>query len=454
MSKPRVKPLTLCAHQFEQIANESSTNTKQILMSHFVSMMDPYTAQTFKYLLNLTYNPFKKYGIRDLSMVSPNQEDKTIDNETLLFNQFTRLIYELETHNINDELRQKTINFLNRMPEPYHTMFKQIILKDLRLNCGATLINKALGNIIPTFEVQLAKNIEAVKDKQLQGNCMAVTEKLDGMRLIAIRRGRNAWTFYSRQGKEVEGLVEVEQALSHFNCQDMVLDGELLYNDDSLSTADRYKATMKEARKKGTKKNLTFHVFDGLELDDFEAGGTMTAYGVRRQQLIKLFTEVIQAGQYSPSVKLLPILYMGDDLAEVHRIVDHLVANGSEGGMINLVEAPYMCKRNGGLLKVKQFKDADVRVCSIVEGTGKNRDKLGSIVVEFEHNGDLHRCEVGSGFSDEEREEYWQHPEMLNNKIVTVKYFEVTQNKSGDYGLRFPVWLGRIRHDKTEISMH
>ena len=103
MSKPRVEPLTLCAHQFEQIANESSTNTKQILMSHFVSMMDPYTAQTFKYLLNLTYNPFKKYGIRDLSMVSPNQEDKTIDNETLLFNQFTRLIYELETHNINDE---------------------------------------------------------------------------------------------------------------------------------------------------------------------------------------------------------------------------------------------------------------------------------------------------------------------------------------------------------------
>lgn len=454
MSQPGMGPLSLCAHQFEQIANEPSTNSKQILMSHFVSMMDYHTAQIFKYLLNVTYNPFRKYGIRDLSMVSPNRHATKISDEKPLLREFVRLIDELETHNINDKLRHKTVKFLNKLPDPYHTMFKQIILKDLRLNCGATLINKALGNIIPVFEVQLAKNLEAVKDEQLQGNYMAVTEKLDGMRLIAIKRGNGSWIFYSRQGKEVEGLVEVEQALVHFNCQDIVLDGELLYHDETLSTADRYKATMKEARKKGVKKNLTFHVFDGLELEDFEAGGTMTAYGVRRQRLIKLFTETIQAGFHSPYVKLLPILYMGDDLAEVHRIVDQLVANGSEGGMINLFEAPYMCKRNGGLLKVKQFKDADVRVCGVVEGTGKNQEKLGSIVVEFEHEGGLHRCEVGSGFSDDEREEYWQYPEALNGKIVTVKYFEVTQNRNGDYGLRFPVWLSRIRHDKTDISMH
>lgn len=454
MSQSEIGCLSLCALQFEQIANEPSTNAKMSLMSHFVGMMTPYTARTFKYLLNLTYNPFKKYGIRDLSMASPNLNVTEPLDEKQLLREFIYLVNELEANHINEKLRSKTVRFLNKLPDPYHTLFKQIILKDLRLNCGATLINKALGNIIPTFEVQLAQNLEAVKDEKLQGNYMAVTEKLDGMRLIAIKRGNSAWAFYSRQGKEVEGLAEIEQTLDQFDCQDIVLDGELLYHDDTLSTADRYKATMKEARKKGAKKNLTFHVFDGLPLEDFETGGTMTAYGIRRQRLIQLFTDVIQKGLQSPYVKLLPILYMGDNLVDVHQVVDQLVANGSEGGMINLFEAPYLCKRNGGLLKVKQFKDADVRVCQVLEGTGKNQGKLGSIIVEFEHNGASHRCEVGSGFHDEERELYFQHPEMLEGKIVTVKYFEITQNKKGDYGLRFPVWLDRIRHDKTEISMH
>ena len=44
---------------------------------------------------------------------------------------------------------------------------------------------------------------------------------------------------------------------------------------------------------------------------------------------------------------------------------------------------------------------------------------------------------------------------LVLNKIVTIGYFEVSQNsKTKEYSLRFPTWKGIIRNDKTEISMY
>ena len=41
--------------------------------------------------------------------------------------------------------------------------------------------------------------------------------------------------------------------------------------------------------------------------------------------------------------------------------------------------------------------------------------------------------------------------ELLLNKIVTIKYFEVTKDSKTDkYGLRFPTWTHRIRDDKDD----
>ena len=67
----------------------------------------------------------------------------------------------------------------------------------------------------------------------------------------------------------------------------------------------------------------------------------------------------------------------------------------------------------------------------------------------------LHECNCGSGFTDSERITYFENKELLIGKIVTIRYFEVTQNETTKgYGLRFPTWTGVIRDDKDEISMH
>ena len=46
---------------------------------------------------------------------------------------------------------------------------------------------------------------------------------------------------------------------------------------------------------------------------------------------------------------------------------------------------------------------------------------------------------VGSGWSQDERITYYNDPQSLIGKTITVQYFEESQNKAGEWSLRFPV---------------
>ena len=62
------------------------------------------------------------------------------------------------------------------------------------------------------------------------------------------------------------------------------------------------------------------------------------------------------------------------------------------------------------------------------------KEVLSNVVIEHKGN----KVSVGSGFSIEEREYYKNNPNEILNKIITVKYFEETQNQNGAWSLRFP----------------
>ena len=89
----------------------------------------------------------------------------------------------------------------------------------------------------------------------------------------------------------------------------------------------------------------------------------------------------------------------------------------------------------------------DLPVVRVDRGTGRNKDRLGKVYVDFKGN----EVGVGSGFTDEQRDYFWNNPEEILNKIIEVKYKEETKNKDGTESLQFPVFV-RIRDDKSEIS--
>ena len=72
--------------------------------------------------------------------------------------------------------------------------------------------------------------------------------------------------------------------------------------------------------------------------------------------------------------------------------------------MIKDVDAPYTCKRSHAWLKAKPFIEVTLEVVDVEEGTGRNEGRLGAVVCEGLDDGRRYSVNVGSGFSDANRD--------------------------------------------------
>ena len=69
----------------------------------------------------------------------------------------------------------------------------------------------------------------------------------------------------------------------------------------------------------------------------------------------------------------------------------------------------------------------------------ENKNILSSVIIKHK---DSH-VNVGSGFSIEERMEYYKHPHEIIGKTISVQYFEESYDtKKQKYSLRFPIYKG------------
>jgi len=125
--------------------------------------------------------------------------------------------------------------------------------------------------------------------------------------------------------------------------------------------------------------------------------------------------------------------------------------NGWEGVMLRK-NVPYKGKRSKDLLKVKTFHDAEYEVLDVEmgpfryvkDGAECEEDMLSCVYISHKN----HLVRVGSGFTIEERQNFYRNPELIKGKIITCQYFEETKNQQGGISLRFPTFKflhGNIR---------
>ena len=137
-------------------------------------------------------------------------------------------------------------------------------------------------------------------------------------------------------------------------------------------------------------------------------------------------------------IDIVDMFYEGTDQSEIWKWLDYAEHHDMEGLMLSL-DAPYECKRTKNLVKIKKFYDFDLQIIDCEEGTGRNKGRLGAFVVDYKGN----RVNVGSGFSDEERDKYWKNREELIGRVITVKYKEISRDKkTGLESLQFPIYCG------------
>jgi DNA ligase-1 len=82
-----------------------------------------------------------------------------------------------------------------------------------------------------------------------------------------------------------------------------------------------------------------------------------------------------------------------------------------------------------------------LEVTNVEEGTGRNEGRLGALVCSGIDDGKTIVVNVGSGFSDNDRIEFWTDRDSVIGQIVEVRADAITQNQDGTYSLRFPRFL-------------
>lgn len=320
-----------------------------------------------------------------------------------------------------------------------------LFTKGLKIGIDTKGVNKAIPKLIPEFNIMLADSY-AKNTKRVEGKEFILSTKLDGSRICVIKHG-DSLLLKTRQNKLYENLIEIEEDFK--SLPDGVYDGELLAIGEFNDSAEQYKETMKRSRVKGIKKGLKMVCYDYIEnVDDFYNGICKTKCIDRKNKL----KEILSVGKQF--IEYLEPLYIGKDIDKIGEFSNLAIQNKEEGIMCSIADAPYTCKRTKDLLKVKQFHDGDVLVTDVVEGDGRLKGTLGKIEVKFKYKGNIYTNFIGSGFNDDERNYYWLHRDEIINKVITIKYFEISKNKDGGYGFRFGTWQGKdyIRFDKEGID--
>lgn len=391
----------------------------------------------------LALDPMITFGLKQI----PEKTDE--DGPGLPWDSFTLAITGFVTRNVTGNTARDMIQTMMKSAtkREWNGWYRRILIKDLRCGVSEKTVNKVVEKkyaqyAIPVFGCQLAHD-SANHETKVSGKKL-IEVKLDGVRVITIVRADGRVDMFSRNGKELANFPHIAEQISQVVKQkgssksmDIVLDGEIM--------SSSFQDLMKQVHRKDNVEagDAVLNLFDVLPLADFEKG-IYNKDQTTRSSMVKFWVEQNQA--------LIPnVTYVANELVDLDteegqkrfkEINAQAIAGGYEGIMIKDIDAPYECKRSVAWLKLKPFIEVSLAVVAVEEGTGRNVGKLGALVCEGEDDGRQIRVNVGSGFTDSDRDSFWNHRRSLSGNIVEVRADAVTQNQDGTYSLRFPRFKG------------
>jgi DNA ligase-1 len=388
----------------------------------------------------LALDPMITFGLKQI----PEKKDE--DGDGLPWDSFTLALTGFTTRNVTGNTARDMIQTMMKSAtkEQWNGWYRRILIKDLRCGTSEKTINKVVEKkyasyAIPVFGCQLAHD-SANHESKVSGEKL-IEVKLDGVRVITIVHIDGRVDMFSRNGKELANFPHIAEQISSVVKKnpppyDLVLDGEIMSSSfQDLMTQVHRKSDIKA-------NDAVLNLFDFIPLENFEQGSWDRTQLVRSQMVqawVKTHHEVM------PNVKALAFekvdLATPEGQLRFKEINAQAVAGGYEGIMIKDPEAQYECKRSVAWLKLKPFIEVSLEVTAIEEGTGRNVGKLGAFVCSGNDDGKDIVVNVGSGFSDSDRDNYWRERAIIIGNIVEVRADAVTQNQDGTYSLRFPRFL-------------
>lgn len=283
--------------------------------------------------------------------------------------------------------------------------------------------------------------------------------KLDGIRCIKINGQALSRKFKPIPNDHIRGWIER-------NCSDG-FDGEI------ICPGKTFNETQSAVMKKAGEPDFKYYVFDWVQ-ESLDEPFLARIARLKMNQTNRCFMIPQGSNRCDTASSVFPQIHPDkvvildqvkiDTQEQLEKFEAEAVEKGEEGVMVRSLNGPYKCGRStvreGYLLKIKRFEDAEAEIIDFMElqhnnneaetnelGLTKRSTKkegmvggntLGKFVVREVKTGIEFEIGTGLGLDQKLRKEIWDNRSNYFGRIVKFKY----QKCGSKDKFRFPVWLG------------
>lgn len=438
----------------------NQTNQTKEKIAELQKVRDPLLIQLLVYtydpsiVFNVTSKNIKKF----IQKESPLKANPVCVPDHLHHDDVFYVLDQLKDSNWTGNKALEMIKvFLQNKEDDQVSLFYNIIDKNLKIRISLATLQRVFPEKFEEFPVVLANSYSSLQQKvgSDDDDVWFISRKLDGMRCLVMinvdnnnnkNKNKGTVSIYSRNKKPIHTLDylrhELMTAIQHgvFSsiASSFVLDGEIIDNFEK----DSFKTVMENITKKDhTMNNFEYRIFDCIPLSQFKKKNdpkTAERFSVRYHKIRKVLEEQQDHFHYCKILDQIP--YSEESIKELEQEAQ---THSWEGLMLRK-DTVYEGKRTNSLLKKKTMHDdeflcVDVeikpfRIIDKKDKIEKTIECLSNITIQYTPETTVN---VGSGFTLEERIKYYENPDAILNKKVTVQYFEKTEKS-----LRFPVFKG------------
>lgn len=271
------------------------------------------------------------------------------------------------------------------------------------------------------------------------------TQKLDGIRCLKIDGNIVSRTFKPIRNTELAAAVK--DLLPDGSDGELIMGGTFQNTTSMVMSADKTIGNEK----------AYFYWFDYVLADNKKP------YLERINDMKKFVEDHPEILTASP-VKIVPLVPTEiKTIEELLKYETEVLDQGFEGVMLRTSDGPYKFGRStlkeGSLVKMKKFDDDEAVITGFSElqknTNEKTKDEFGYAKRSSHKDGKIDQgtlgsfivswreieFSIGSGFTAEQRKEFWNDRDNLVGKIIKFKYFSLGMKEAP----RFPIFLG-FRH--------
>lgn len=422
----------------DKIAEASSTNEKQRIIAENADN------ELFVKVVDYALDPYKTFKMTKLWPVTCGSNDLSPRkyNPDYVFTKLDDFCARIGLSILDKTEFSKWV--YSQFDDDLDDVVSRILKKDLRCGASVKLFKKASDKFSFLPEHFPMKGIDDYEKflKHAKGSKICVSPKLDGSRCYCVAYPDHV-VFLSSNGKEIpnfqclaEEFLELRLLMLRDYCQQFGIDEKdtIIFDGEVINIQGDFSKHMSQFRRlhEMDDSGFRFCIFD-LVVDNvpFKDRYSFLAYHIDQSLGETGYRLKDWPNDSKYHYALVNHFILAEDAREICK---RMVEEGFEGIMLKTLDHVYERKRSNSWCKMKPTYTEDFPVVDKVEGTGKYKGVLGALVID--RNGT--KVEVGSGFTDEERKEFWEN----QPKAIEVKYQESLESGS----LRFPIFV-RVRDD-------